>query len=177
MAAIRDERTKLAAQLTNLETTLEAGRQLIHAATELLADPEELYRQSDPAGRRLLALTIFGRLYVHTKIIVDHDVREPFNALVNVQRRQAAAPASKRHSGPVEPGWGDLAQLRAYQQEQGTSPAEDAPVLDQLSPADLLDLAFAGHGSRKALLVGVAGFEPTAFRSQSGRATKLRHTP
>jgi hypothetical protein len=27
------------------------------------------------------------------------------------------------------------------------------------------------------LLVGVAGFEPTAFRSQSGRATKLRYTP
>ncbi len=27
------------------------------------------------------------------------------------------------------------------------------------------------------LLVGVAGFEPTTFRSQSGRATKLRHTP
>ncbi|CAK7284577.1 hypothetical protein SGPA1_30450 [Streptomyces misionensis JCM 4497] len=26
-------------------------------------------------------------------------------------------------------------------------------------------------------MVGVAGFEPTAFRSQSGRATKLRHTP
>ncbi len=26
-------------------------------------------------------------------------------------------------------------------------------------------------------LVGVAGFEPTTFRSQSGRATKLRHTP
>lgn len=28
-----------------------------------------------------------------------------------------------------------------------------------------------------AQVVGVAGFEPTAFRSQSGRATKLRHTP
>lgn len=27
------------------------------------------------------------------------------------------------------------------------------------------------------VMVGVAGFEPTAFRSQSGRATKLRHTP
>ena len=26
-------------------------------------------------------------------------------------------------------------------------------------------------------MVGVAGFEPTTFRSQSGRATKLRHTP
>ena len=31
--------------------------------------------------------------------------------------------------------------------------------------------------ARDELLVGVAGFEPTAFRSQSGRATKLRHTP
>jgi hypothetical protein len=30
---------------------------------------------------------------------------------------------------------------------------------------------FAGH------MVGVAGFEPTASRSQSERATKLRHTP
>ena len=26
-------------------------------------------------------------------------------------------------------------------------------------------------------MVGVAGFEPAAFRSQSGRATKLRYTP
>ncbi len=26
-------------------------------------------------------------------------------------------------------------------------------------------------------MVGVPGFEPGAFRSQSGRATKLRHTP
>src|SRR5690606_15639179 len=33
---------------------------------------------------------------------------------------------------------------------------------------------FAGQGVD---LVGVAGFEPTAFRSQSGRAAKLRHTP
>lgn len=32
-------------------------------------------------------------------------------------------------------------------------------------------------GGRVIVMVGVAGFEPTAFRSQSGRATKLRHTP
>src|SRR3954451_9919623 len=37
-----------------------------------------------------------------------------------------------------------------------------------------------GPGVRDVLrhhLVGVAGFEPTAPRSQSGCATKLRHTP
>jgi hypothetical protein len=37
---------------------------------------------------------------------------------------------------------------------------------------------FAGRKSlSRGNLVGVAGFEPTAFRSQSERATKLRHTP
>ncbi|CCA55691.1 hypothetical protein SVEN_2405 [Streptomyces venezuelae ATCC 10712] len=33
------------------------------------------------------------------------------------------------------------------------------------------------RAGRVIVMVGVAGFEPTAFRSQSGRATKLRHTP
>ena len=30
---------------------------------------------------------------------------------------------------------------------------------------------------RRYLMVGVTGFEPAAFRSQSGCATKLRYTP
>jgi hypothetical protein len=35
-----------------------------------------------------------------------------------------------------------------------------------------------GHPAIRFMVsVGVAGFEPAAFRSQSGRATKLRHTP
>ncbi len=34
-----------------------------------------------------------------------------------------------------------------------------------------------GARAPTARVVGVAGFEPAAFRSQSGRATKLRHTP
>jgi hypothetical protein len=40
-----------------------------------------------------------------------------------------------------------------------------------------LALTFAGHGSSRRVMVGVAGFEPTAPRSQSECATKLRHTP
>ena len=49
-----------------------------------------------------------------------------------------------------------------------------------IGPAQLAELR--SHGSRAThwqvmLTVGVAGFEPAAFRSQSGRATKLRHTP
>ena|GEM_PF-3031610 len=32
-------------------------------------------------------------------------------------------------------------------------------------------------GSNEATLVGMTGFEPATFRSQSGRATNLRHIP
>lgn len=36
---------------------------------------------------------------------------------------------------------------------------------------------FAAESPAIAEMVGVTGFEPAAFRSQSGCATKLRYTP
>ena len=42
-------------------------------------------------------------------------------------------------------------------------------------PAPIVPLRDGTESAR--IVVGVAGFEPAAFRSQSGRATKLRHTP
>src|SRR4051794_15910004 len=47
----------------------------------------------------------------------------------------------------------------------GLPEAKIQPVLTRRRPREL------------SVLVGVPGFEPGAFRSQSGRATKLRHTP
>jgi hypothetical protein len=49
----------------------------------------------------------------------------------------------------------------------------------RLTETDLLTLAdvFLADGSSKTVLVGVAGFEPTASSSRTKRATKLRHTP
>ena len=41
-----------------------------------------------------------------------------------------------------------------------------------INPAECLKDSDTRHS-----MVGVAGFEPAAFRSQSGRATNLRHTP
>ncbi len=42
----------------------------------------------------------------------------------------------------------------------------------------MLPVRSAAHGHADgAVVVGVPGLEPGAFRSQSGRATKLRHTP
>jgi hypothetical protein len=54
----------------------------------------------------------------------------------------------------------------------------DRLALRHTSPASVTAMTGrAGFEARGIQTVGVAGFEPTAFRSQSGRATKLRHTP
>ena len=55
-------------------------------------------------------------------------------------------------------------------------PEERASCID-LTDVGLLGLVLSGQGSSRAAMVGVAGFEPTAPRSQSECATKLRHTP
>ena len=83
-------------------------------------------------------------------------------------------------------GWQRLGLLSEGVQVMGLRPTAERPrsVLggSRCTPEP------AGRGARAGVArwrrrwpgrapVGVAGFEPAAFRSQSGRATKLRHTP
>jgi site-specific DNA recombinase len=84
MTAVRTERTKVAKQLAEATNTLDIGRQVLSAALDLLADPQELYRQSSNAGRRLLTQTVFGKLFVDVKKITGHELNEPFGGLVTV---------------------------------------------------------------------------------------------
>jgi hypothetical protein len=68
-------------------------------ALALLANPQELYRQSDEAGKRLLTLTLFDELYVDTYSVTGHELNEPFAALVSVQKRQTPAAATQPSLG------------------------------------------------------------------------------
>jgi site-specific DNA recombinase len=64
MAAVREERAKLTTQQAELASTLEVGRQVLAQALDLLANPQEVYRQVEEAGKRMMTLTIFGKLLV-----------------------------------------------------------------------------------------------------------------
>ena len=109
--------------------------------------------------------------------------RGPADALVEDAGRHLAGP---------EAGHADLlAELLVassrlgFSSSKGTSTASRTRVGLSFSTvlftaARLLDAAVVaglGHRGGGRRLVGVAGFEPTAPRSQSGCATKLRHTP
>ena len=61
--------------------------------------------------------------------------------------------------------------VRGRPSERAHCFALQAPAIDICIRREVNHSRDAGHK------VGVAGFEPTASRSQSERATKLRHTP
>ena len=98
---------------------------------------------------------------------------------------RASSSLRGRLAGP-EAGQPDLlGELREGPFEVGLQLGEGHLHIDA-NPrgAQLLDGALHGRAPRVdlvdgsvVLLVGVTGFEPAAFRSQSGCATKLRYTP
>jgi site-specific DNA recombinase len=78
IAKVRHERQTITAQLENLNVSLDVGRKLLVGAAELLANPQKLYQASDLTGRRLMTLTIFGKLYVDTGKITGHELNKPY---------------------------------------------------------------------------------------------------
>lgn len=99
----------LQGELDRVEHGLEAGRDLLTRAIELLSNPQELYRQRAKAERRLLTLTIFDKLKVDTYEITGHQLKELFDALVSVHEQHQA-----HADEPVSTG-------RAYHRTAGRS--------------------------------------------------------
>ncbi len=173
VAAIRTERAGLMAQLGQVEHGLEAGRELVLAAIDLLRNPQELYRQLPKPERRLLTLTIFGGLKVDDRHIVGHELREPFDALLSAQASREATPEPRQprayRRGALTPRSGDLSRLRTYEPvvEGGDGPARVR--WDDLTTPDVFRWAlFQAQGLNKAAMVEPRGFEPrtSAVRRQ-----------
>jgi site-specific DNA recombinase len=135
---IAAQRNKVRRELDFADKGLAAGAALLEGALNLLADPQDLYRQCGPNQRRLLNQAIFEKLYIFDDEVVGHLLREPFDELIPARdtlRRWAAAQGATR---PFE--------------------------IDRDDPTKtgLLAAAFDGGGWSKAVMVEVMGFEPTA---------------
>jgi site-specific DNA recombinase len=144
---IRDERAHLEQQLDRTERPdLDAGRQALTAAMDLLTHPNKLYQQANERARRVLNQAIFTRLYVDADdegpTVQQDEPTHPFAPLIATQR------TIKQNGGVAARKGGDTA------------------VSDERT-ASLL-AAVQGRGSSKAELVEVAGIEPASFGDESG---------
>ena len=185
IATITEERKRIQAELEQVEHSLDAGRELLRKALELLSNPQELFRQAEKAERRVLTLTIFGKLFVQTREIVGHELNEPFDMLSAAELSRRTPDGEEKPHGraygralALPGGWDGadgLAALRAFQGDPGGT-FEDASWAD-LSSVDLLTWDLRVAGSPKGLMVGDRGLEPPTSASQTRRASQLRQSP
>jgi len=168
MAKLKGERQRLHEQLTQSDESLEVGRKVLTEALGLLANPQELYRQSDAAGKRLLTLTVFGKLKVDTYSVTGHELNEPFGALLSVQERRSLTPG-KSAAPRVYLRRTGLVMASAGHENRGAVLTDNAPGKPSL--AEALDRALVDHGSDNGVLVGLTGIEP-AISPQAADATE-----
>ena len=89
----------------------------------------------------------------------------------------ASGPASHRSRSAPAPSRCEAATVTGRDRRRRRDPGGLSSPGPRVTAAQLTTKARNRRGSGPSSHVGVTGFEPATFRSQSGRATNLRHTP
>jgi hypothetical protein len=157
-------------------------------ALELLDDPHALYTSGNETVRSILNRALFTRLYVDGGRVTGQELHEPFDMLheayVIYRERQAdrrsrwgerSRTYHRRGAGSALTG--ELTATTARQDEaawrQLLHTASSADLLtetgatSQNNLTEALALVLADVGSSTPVVVGVAGFEPTASSSRT----------
>ncbi len=172
MQRVKKDTADARKQLNDMGQALDTGRAVFLTALHLLTDTRATYDREPNDVKTLLTKTIFGKLYLDADpdgavTVSAADLADPFATILDtahnhtLPRHPASPPAGGRD--------GLSARYGPWKPEGDSPPWEPIALSDR--PTNRAD------GSNKPCLVGVAGFEPTAPRSQSECATKLRHTP
>lgn len=162
--AIRHERRDVRNSLDKAEHELDAGRKFFFDALELLANPAAMYRHGNESVRSILNRTFFTRLWVDGYRVVDHQLKEPFNVLADAYdiwrqgNRDTGQHAYGRERAPQgRTGVPIGNSLASLVEREAASRLSDLRTLT--SPKPSLDV-----GLSKAIVVGMAGFEPATNR-------------
>jgi hypothetical protein len=185
---IRDEQKKITRQLQTATNQLQTGRQVFLTALELLDSPHTLYTRGNETVRSILNRAFFTRLYIDGNRVTDQQLAEPFNILHEAYTIYRQHQANKHDQGhrntyhrtsntmtlTAQPETNttqqDEAAWRQVLQSSSAGSANLPSETDATYENDLtrsLALIFKDPGSSKRLMVGVAGFEPTASSSRS----------
>ncbi|CAG6393146.1 conserved hypothetical protein [Actinacidiphila cocklensis] len=150
LRTIRDERSRLARQLDDTDRPdLDTGRDTLAYLIDLLAEPQELYRQAGKRARQVLNQAFFRRLYLDADddgpYVASDELTAALAPLVDLARRPA---------------------LGAPYNDNGATQVGDA-----VTSADLLRTSLRGGGSSKTTVVELRGIEPRTSCMPCKRST------
>jgi site-specific DNA recombinase len=148
LTGIERERGEIQAQLADVGSKLETGRQFFAAALDLLADPQGFYQRGSAAVKRAMTKVIFSKLHVDAEQITGHELTEGFRELI-----EAGTPGhtARRH------------HLATDSNDEGGPFPEEGAAFDHVTDTDLLDVVLLDHGSSRAAMVELGGIEPLTF--------------
>lgn len=74
IAAIRTERKTITVRLDHADRQLEAGRDLLHQALDLLTDLQVMYREGNETVRSILNRAVFTKLYIDGRKVSEQEL-------------------------------------------------------------------------------------------------------
>ena len=189
-------RAVLRQQLECTDEQLRREADTVLAYLDLLADPGRFYELASPVVKRKLLTAFYAQIWLDDDQHTLQPVAEPREIVTRLH--QAA-----RHAGGGVQGSCSAARTVSHHAEGGSlrSRSDAKPVEEGETMADGVASVEAAVGSgdesltpatstktppernpegtcsNKMSVVGVKGLEPSTSRSQTARASQLRHTP
>ncbi|WP_284979487.1 recombinase family protein [Arthrobacter sp. fls2-241-R2A-200] len=162
MHELRVQRSRIEDSLANIGEEIAVGGQLLTKAIDQIADPKAYYEKATDKVRRLLNESFFHRFFVYQDGAVGADLNQPFD---DIFAAQAAYRSTKSSRAVLVPGSAQSPEIGAV---LGVSGVLTGQFLDTKNGADFstpsllfkLKSIYSNHGSNKATLVGLTGFEP-----------------
>ncbi|WP_138443007.1 recombinase family protein [Sinomonas susongensis] len=179
---LRVQKDRIQDELANLESKIAVGADLLSKALDQISNPKASYIAAPDRVRRLLNETFYNYFWVGERGVVRPSLNHPFDDILAAQhafRSPVVSSTTKTQESISRPPERAKTGVSATLERQFVGNKKGA---DFSTPSLLFNLAsiYSNHGSNKATLVGLTGFEPaTPWRvfEPSGRLRKSRVFP
>ena len=175
----RLQRARIEEQLSTTNDRLELGTKVITQALAQLGSPRQSYERTTDRVRRLMNEAFFRRFYVDEHGPAQGVLNDPYADIMAAQAAFRSSVVTETASGPTSTPSSRQASISDVLTRPGRIDADmrNAPDFSGAPLSVSLGSIYLDHGSSKATLVGMTGFEPATSSSRTTRATKLRHIP
>ncbi|WP_428982895.1 recombinase family protein [Phytohabitans maris] len=160
--ALREDRTRIEAQLLSGPSDVQTGLDLFLATLDLLDNPQALYAEASVSVKKVINKAIFTKLYVDVDAevkVVDDDLNEPFATAIYARRADAGVATQSELRRVVDETL-KTAKKRPVPRRGQTNRRSGIAAAPRFTAAASLLCALRVQGSSNADLVGRAGLEP-----------------
>ncbi len=180
MHDIRQQRQGIHTQLADLDTSLDAGKEVFLLGLNLLRQPRHAYDQGTDEIKKLLTTVIFPKIYLDaqpdgTLNITNYELGEPFNAITTTAHNHYnhihVIPPDKNPQNDTQHPNSHLAPWKPpYPTTSGGDTLTESTTPTRTPTPSV-------KGSSKNHLVELRGIEPLTFSMRTRRATNCATAP